>query len=73
MNDNKYNHKASQQHLQNIMRSDYNETRMPEEAKIPEKVDIIEALESIETAYTEAGRSAPSYSDSMALVALANS
>ena len=68
-----YNHTASQQHLQNIMRSDYNDTRMSEEAQIPEKVDIIEALESIKTAYAKAGRSVPSYSDSMALVALANS
>jgi len=68
-----YNHTASQQHLQDIMHSDYNETRMSGEAQIPEKVDIIEALESIKKAYTKAGRSVPSYSDSMALVALANS
>ena len=68
-----YNHTASQQHLQDIMRSDYNETRMPGEAKIPAKVDIIEALESIKTAYIKEKRSVPSYSDSMALVALANS
>jgi hypothetical protein len=73
MNDNKYNHKASQQRLQEIMRDDYNETRMPDEAQIPEKVDIIDALESIQTAYTKAGRNIPSFSDSMKLIALANS
>ena len=65
MNDNKYNHKASQQRLQEIMRS--------EEPKIHEKVDIIEALSAIQTAYTKAGRNIPSFSDSMKLIALANS
>lgn len=70
---NKYNHTASQQRLQDIMRADYNETRMPGEAKIPKKVDIMEALESIQTAYTKAGRNIPNFSDSMKLVALANS
>ena len=73
MNDNKYNHKASQQRLREIMRSDYNETRMPGEAKIHEKVDIIEALSAIQSAYTKAGRNIPSFSDSMKLIALANS
>lgn len=73
MNDNKYNQKASQQRLQEIMRDDYNETRMPDEAKISEKVDIIDALEAIQTAYTKAGRNIPSFSDSMKLIALANS
>jgi len=73
MNNNKYNHKASQQRLREIMRSDYNETRMSGEAKIPEKVDIIEALTAIQSAYTKAGRNIPSFSDSMKLIALANS
>jgi len=73
MNNNKYNHKASQQRLREIMRSDYNETQMSGEPKIPEKVDIIEALTAIQSAYTKAGRNIPSFSDSMKLIALANS
>jgi len=73
MNNNKYNHKASQQRLREIMRSDYNETQMSGEAKIPEKVDIIDALSAIQSAYTKSGRNIPSFSDSMKLIALANS
>jgi hypothetical protein len=73
MNDKNYDHKASQQRLQKIMRSDYNETRMSGEPKIHEKVDIIEALSAIQAAYTKAGRNIPSFSDSMKLIALANS
>jgi len=43
-------------------------------AKAPtQKVDIIDALSAIQTAYTKAGRNIPSFSDSMKLIALADS
>ena len=68
-----YDHKASTKRLNEIMREDYNATRMPDEQTIPQKVDIIDALAEIQSAYTKAGRNIPSFSDSMALVALKNS
>ena len=68
-----YDHKASAQRLNEIMREDYNATRMPGEQIVPKKVDIIDALAEIQSAYTKAGREIPSFSDSMALIALKNS
>ena len=68
-----YDHKASTQRLNEIMREDYNTTRMPGEQTISKKVDIVDALAEIQSAYTKAGRNIPSFSDSMALIALKNS
>jgi hypothetical protein len=64
-----YDHKAQSQKLNEIMKSDYNDTRMPGEKIVPEKVDIIDALAAIQSAYTKVGRDIPSFSDSMALIA----
>jgi len=64
-----YDHKASTKRLNEIMREDYNATRMPGEQIVPKKVDIIDALAEIQSAYTKAGRNIPSFSDSMALIA----
>ena len=68
-----YDHKAQSQKLNEIMKSDYNDTRMPGEKTMSGKVDIINALEEIQSAYTRAGRNIPSFSDSLALIALKNS
>lgn len=68
-----YDHKASTQRLNEIMREDYNATRMPGEQTISKKVDIVDALAEIQSAYNKAGRNIPSFSDSMALIALKNS
>ncbi len=64
-----YDHKAQSQKLNEIMKSDYNDTRMPGEKTVSEKVDIIDALAAIQSAYTKVGRDIPSFSDSMALIA----
>ena len=64
-----YNHKASTKRLNEIMRQDYNATRMPGENTIPQKVDIVDALREIQSAYTKVGRNVPSFSDSMGLIA----
>jgi len=68
-----YDHKASTKRLNEIMREDYNVTRMPGEQTISKKVDIVDALAEIQSAYNKAGRNIPSFSDSMALIALKNS
>jgi hypothetical protein len=68
-----YDHKASTERLSEIMRKDYNATRMPGEQKVTQKVDIIDALAEIQSAYNKAGREIPSFSDSMALIALKHS
>jgi len=64
-----YDHKASTKRLNEVMSENYNATRMPGEQTIPPKVDIIQALEAIQSDYTKVGRSVPSFSDSMALIA----
>jgi len=64
-----YDHKAQSQKLNEIMKSDYNDTRIPGEKTVSEKVDIIDALAAIQSAYTKVGRDIPSFSDSMALIA----
>lgn len=64
-----YDHKAQSQKLNEIMSENYNAARMPGEQTIPPKVDIIQALEAIQSDYTKVGRSVPSFSDSMALIA----
>ena len=64
-----YDHKAQSQKLNEIMKSDYNDARIPGEKTVSEKVDIIDALAAIQSAYTKVGRDIPSFSDSMALIA----
>lgn len=56
-----YDHKTQSQKLSEIMKSG--------EKTAPKKVDIIDALSAIQSAYTKAGRDIPSFSDSMALIA----
>jgi len=64
-----YDHKASTKRLNEIMREDYNASRMPGEQTIPQKVDIVDALQAIQNSYTQIGRKVPTFSDSMALIA----
>jgi len=64
-----YDHKASTKRLNEIMREDYNATRIPGEQTIPQKVDIVDALKAIQNSYAEIGRKAPTFSDIMGLIA----
>jgi len=64
-----YDHIASTERLNEIMREDYNASRMPGEKTIPRKVDIVDALKDIQRKYAQIGRKTPSFSDGMALIA----
>jgi|SaaInlV_125m_DNA_1040241.scaffolds.fasta_scaffold35602_3 hypothetical protein len=58
-----YNHETSTQKLNAIMA-----TRTTGKQVTPKKVNIIDALADIQSAYTKAGRNIPSFGDSIALI-----
>ena len=64
-----YNHQAETKKLNEIMSDNYNATRNPGQQTMSKKVDILDALRSLQNDYAKIGRNVPSFSDSMDLIA----